>query len=92
MVHKLRALLCGVPKHVAELTIQLTPPLSSVGSVLLLVRTVFLQVSTVLLLVMPVIASSEIVATILGRGGAHVTPAITSSSTLLEGRTSAIKS
>lgn len=79
-------------KYDVKLTLQLTPLLTSIGSISLPVWKVLLPVSTVLLLVKLVVSSSEIVATILGRGEVHVTPTITSSSTQLEGRTIAIKS
>jgi hypothetical protein len=59
-------------KHVAKLTLQLAPPLTSSGSVLLQFLVVLLLISTMLLPVMPVGSSSEIVATVLSRGGAHV--------------------
>jgi hypothetical protein len=59
-------------KHVAKLTLQLAPPLTSSGSVLLQFLVVLLPISTMLLPVMPVGSSSEIVATVLSRGGAHV--------------------
>jgi len=80
-----------MPKLVAELTLQLAPPLTSVGSVLLPVYMMLLLVFTMLLPIIPVVFSSETITTILGRGGAHVTQAIMSSSTPLGGRTSAIK-
>ena len=80
-----------MPKHVAELTLQLVPQLSSIGSIWLPVWMVLLPVSTVLLLVMPVVASSKTVATILGREEPLDTTTIMSSFALLGGRTSVIK-
>jgi hypothetical protein len=79
-------------QHVAKLTLQLAPPLTSSGFVLLQFLVVLLPISTMLLPVMPAGSSSEIVATVLSRGGAYVSPTIMSSSTSLEGRTIAINS
>ena len=91
MAHKMRALLCGVPKYIAKLTLNMSLPLTSITCFAMLPIWAILLPMPTLLLLKTVIVTFESLGTILSRGGAHIPPPITSSPDSLKGRTVAIK-
>jgi hypothetical protein len=84
MLHKLGALLCGVPKYIAKLALNLSLPLTSItGSALLPIWTILLPMPTLLLLEAAVVTSDR-QSTILS-WRAHIPPPIAYISTPLKG-------
>ena len=84
MLHKLGALLCGVPKYIAKLALNLSLPLTSIiGSALLPIWMILLPSPTLLLLEAAVV-TSDIWSTILS-WRAHIPPPIASTSATLKG-------
>jgi hypothetical protein len=90
MVHKLGALLCGVPKYIAKLTLNMSLPLTNITcSTLLRIWAILLPMPTLLLLETAVVTSNRL-STILS-WGAHIPPPITSAPAPLRRGTTAIK-
>jgi hypothetical protein len=84
MFHKLGALLCGVPKYIAKLALNLSLPLTSItGSALLPIWMILLPMPTLLLLEAAAVTSNRR-STIL-RWRVHIPQPIPSTSAPLKG-------
>jgi len=84
MLHKLGALICGVPKYIAKLALNLSLPLTSItGPALLPIWTILLPMPTLLLLEAAAVTSDRR-STILS-WIAYIPPPIASTSAPLKG-------